>query len=66
MSWAEGSGRLLYLGTENYWQCAAWDMEMEVVWYPRTVDKQRQPAALSKREDGSQRLLKPRIYQELL
>ena len=62
----KGAGECLTLVAEIYRQCAAWDVEVEVAWYPRTVFNQRQADALSKFEDASQWLLNPRVYQDLL
>ena len=61
----KGKGMCLQRVDELYQLCAAADLEVQLVWYPRTEQLKQLADALSKYEDGSQWCLDDKVYRRL-
>ncbi|KXZ40999.1 hypothetical protein GPECTOR_1018g286 [Gonium pectorale] len=61
----KGKGPCLLRVDELYRLCAAYDLEVQLVWFPSTAPLQQVADALSKYEDGSQWVLKQEVWLDL-
>ncbi|EFJ44811.1 hypothetical protein VOLCADRAFT_118635 [Volvox carteri f. nagariensis] len=61
----KGQGPCLQRVDELYMKCAEWDLEVQLVWHPRSEQQQQYADTLSKFEDSSQWCLDDAVFASL-